>query len=367
MNDMSADRARSHANDMTVRYAIVGGGEVARTAVLPAFAHAHNAEVVALVSDDPAFRDDLRERYRIEVAVDRHGYEQLLDNGDVDAVYLTSPAHLRCELAVLAAEAGVHVLCEQPMAITVEECHRMLDASEENGVLLMLAHRPDFERAHLQALDEVDDDVLGEVRLFESTYSQPVGPTDARLRPIRRGGGALFELGVYCVHAARGLLHGEPLEVVALRASSDDPRFRACDQTSAAVMRFPGDRLATFTVGFGTSSLSEYRVIGTEGLLEMRPAYAPGRNLSYTIVHDDGSRVEKTFELRDPIVRELIHFSRCVLESHRPHPDGREGLADVRVLCALQQSAEEGRPILLAGGPEETISTEPGSAMPGLF
>jgi predicted dehydrogenase len=365
-DDMRARPNTDEFEGSTVRYAVVGTGQVARTAVLPAFAHAHNAELVAIVSDDPAFRDDLQEHHRIAHAVDRDGYDDLLD-GVVDAVYLTAPTHLRCELAVRAARAGVHVLCEQPMAVTVEQAARMVMAAEENGVLLMVAHHPDFERANLEARDEVDRDVLGEIRFFESTYSQSVGPSDPRLRPIDRGGGALFELGVYCVHAARELLHDEPVEVVALRGSSDDSRFRSCDQTSAAILRFPGDRLATFTVGFGTTSSSGYRVVGTEGLLEMRPAYEYGRSLSYTVAYEDGARIEKTFEQRDPVAPELIHFSRSILHSHRPHPDGSEGLADVRILCALQQSADEGRPIHLATSTSEPARAEPDSPLAGLF
>ena len=357
----------THASTPTVRYAVVGAGQIARTAILPAFPHAHNAELVALVSDDPAFRDDLRERYRIEHAVDGDGYEELVSSGLVDAVYITAPTHTRCELAVAAARSGVHVLCEQPMARSVAEAEQMLMAAEANDVRLMVAHRPDFERANLEALDELDAGVLGELRAFEATLSEPVGPSDPRLRPIERGGGALFELGIYCVHTAREVLHAEPIEVMAMRASSEDPRFRACDQTSAAILRFPGDRLATFTVSFGTTRLSCYRLIGTDALLEMRPAFEHGRNLAYAIVHDDGARLEKTFEQRDAVAPELIHFSRCILEGHQPHPDGAQGLADLRICCALQQSADEGRPVSLVPGRQEAQAPAGPTPLSGLF
>jgi predicted dehydrogenase len=359
--------SRSRANGAGVRFAVVGAGPIARTAVLPAFAHAHDADLVALVSDDPAFRDDLREHYRIEHVADREGYPELLRSGAIDAIYVTAPSHLRCELAVLAAEAGVHVLCEQPMALSIEEGERMIAAARTNDVRFMVAHRPDFERAQLEALDEVDAGVLGEIRFFEATFSAPVGPTDPRLRPIERGGGALFELGVYCIHAARQLMRAEPIEVIALRSSSDDPRFRACDQTSTALMRFAGDRLATFTVGLGTTSLSTWRVVGAEGLLEMRPAFEHGCNLSYTIVHDDGARIEKTFERRDVIAPELSLFSRCILEGREPHSDGAEGLADLRIACALAESADEGRVVSQEDESQKRVGLPGASPLPGLF
>src|SRR5918993_6009519 len=116
-----------------VRYAVVGLGHIAQVAVLPAFAHAANSEVTALVSDDPAKLKSLSRKYKtVEGTFSYDEYEACLEQ--VDAVYIALPNHLHAEYTVRAAKAGVHVLCEKPMAVTVDECQRVVDECRENRV-----------------------------------------------------------------------------------------------------------------------------------------------------------------------------------------------------------------------------------------
>src|SRR5688500_17124060 len=133
-----------------VRYAVVGLGHFAQVAILPAFKHARdNSELVALVSDDPRKLKKLGNRYGVEA---RHSYEEydaLCASGEIDAVYIALPNSLHCDYAVRAAEAGVHVLCEKPMAVTADECEKMIEAARRNDVRLMVAYRLHFEEGNL--------------------------------------------------------------------------------------------------------------------------------------------------------------------------------------------------------------------------
>src|SRR5258708_17847544 len=124
--------SRNRKPDETIRYAVVGLGHLTQVAVLPAFKTAENSKVVALVSGDPAKRKKIGKKYRIEQTYSYEDYDRALSA--VDAVYLVLPNHLHREYAVRAAEAGVHVLCEKPMAITEEDCNAMIDAADANGV-----------------------------------------------------------------------------------------------------------------------------------------------------------------------------------------------------------------------------------------
>ena len=126
----------------TVRYGVVGLGHLAQVAVLPAFARAPNSELFAIVSGDAAKLKKLAEKYKIEHAYSYDEYDRAL--AVVDAVYLVLPNHLHREYAVRAAQAGVHVLCEKPMAVTEEECEAMIDAASANHVKLMVAYRLHF-------------------------------------------------------------------------------------------------------------------------------------------------------------------------------------------------------------------------------
>src|SRR5688572_26007949 len=135
-----------------IRYAVVGLGHIAQVAVLPAFGNARrNSRLAALVSGDELKRKNLSEKYGVEHAYSYEQYDQCLRSGHIDAVYIALPNHLHCEYAERAARAGVHVLCEKPMAMSVEECERMARAAREAGVRLMVAYRLHFERANLEA------------------------------------------------------------------------------------------------------------------------------------------------------------------------------------------------------------------------
>src|SRR6187401_889046 len=162
-----------------VRYAVVGLGHIAQVAVLPAFAHARrNSKLVAVVSDDRTKRRELTKRYRLEHAFSYAQFEDCLN--EVDAVYIALPNSMHAEYTIRAAKAGVHVLCEKPMAVTVNECQRMIDACKKNGVKLMVAYRLHFEEINLNAIDLIRKGRIGEPKFFNSSFSMTVRPGNIR-------------------------------------------------------------------------------------------------------------------------------------------------------------------------------------------
>ncbi len=330
------------SGERRVRYAVVGLGHISQVAVLPAFDQAENSELVALVSDNAEKRAALSRRHGVDRCTDYEGYDELLRSGAVDAVYLGVPNHLHCDYAVRAARAGVHVLCEKPMAVTEAECEQMIRAADEGGVQLMVAYRLHFESANLEAIELIRRGELGEVRLFESVFTQDVKPGDVRLMPIEKGGGSVYDMGVYCINAARYLLQDEPEQVVAQSVKGRDERFGNADEMTSAVLRFPGGRLASFVCSFGAHAISSYRVVGTRAELRMDPAYPYATHTGYELFAD-GDRRQRRIEKRDQFAPELIHFSDCVLRDERPEPDGEEGLADVRIIRAVYEAARTGR------------------------
>jgi glucose-fructose oxidoreductase len=274
-------------------------------------------------------------------------YEECLQSGLIDAVYIALPNHLHREYSERAARAGIHVLCEKPMAVTEEDCRSMIRTAEDNNVKLMVAYRLHFEEANLKAIDLVQSGKLGNPRLFNSVFTMTVKEGDIRLNPRELGGGTLYDIGIYCINAARYLFGAEPMEVVAFSANSGDRRFLQCEETTSAILRFPGrERIAAFTCSFGATDVSTYRVVGTEGELVMDPAYEYAGELKQRVTINGRSR-ERTFAKRDQFAPELINFSECILTGASPEPDGYEGLADVRVIRALYRSADTGQPVTL--------------------
>jgi predicted dehydrogenase len=330
-----------------IRYAVVGLGHISQVAVLPAFAHTRNAELTALVSNDPEKLEKLGRKYKVKARFSYDQYDECLASGLVDAVYIALPNHLHREYSVRAAEAGVHVLCEKPMAVTEDDCLAMIRAADEHNVKLMVAYRLHFEEANLKAIDIVQGGRLGEPRLFDSVFTMTVKEGDIRLNPRELGGGTLYDIGVYCINAARNLFGAEPMEVVAFSANCGDQRFLECEETTSAILRFPGkERLAAFVCSFGAADVSSYRVVGSRGDLVMDPAYEYAGELKQRLTIDGRSR-ERTFAKRDQFAPELISFSECIQTGAASEPSGWEGYADVRVVRALYRSADTGQPVTL--------------------
>jgi glucose-fructose oxidoreductase len=332
----------------TVRYAVIGLGHLAQVAVLPAFAHAaQNSRVTALVSGNPTKLKQVSKRYGIAQTYSYRDYDRCLEDGHVDAVYIALPNSMHCEYAVRAARAGIHVLCEKPMAVTTEECRQMIKAAKAARVKLMVAYRLHFEEANMTAVQVVRSNKLGKARFFNSVFTMQVRPGDIRVRR-NYGGGTLYDIGVYCINAVRYLFGEDPVEVSAFAVSGVDRRFKEVDEMTGALLRFPQDRLGTFVCSFGATDVSVYEVVGTKGRIRVEPAYEYVGELKQQITIDGKTR-ERSFPMRDQFAPELLYFSECVLTSRDPEPSGEEGLNDVRIIEALYQSAEMRRPVKLKG------------------
>ena len=337
---MSDRRPRKRSK---TRYGVIGLGHIAQTAVLPAFAHAKGCELTALISDDQAKLDELAEQFSVPNRF--ADSDAALASGTFDALYIALPNNLHCEYTVRAAEAGIHVLCEKPMAVTSAECEKMIHAVETAGVRLMIAYRLHFEEANLRAVEIAHSGVLGDVRAFQSVFAINVQPGNIRLEQ-ELGGGTLYDIGIYCINAARYLFRDEPLEVTALSANNGEPRFSETDEMTGALLRFPQDRLALFLSSFGAAEVGAYQILGTKGNLRVDPAYDYFTKLTHYLTVD-GKTTKKAFAKRDQFAPELTYFARCIQQGREPEPNGREGLLDVQIIEALYQSATSGAPIRL--------------------
>jgi predicted dehydrogenase len=329
----------------TVRYAVVGLGWIAQEVVLPAFKHAKNSELMALVTDDPVKAEELGKKYQVSQTMGYGGYDGLLRSGFIDAVYIALPNNMHKDYAVRAARAGIHVLCEKPMADSVAECEEMIQAAETNEIRLMIAYRLHFEPANLKAIEMIKDGEIGEPRVFSSVFSQQVAEGNVRLKK-GLGGGPLMDMGVYQINGSRYLFQDEPIEVIGAGANSGDPRFSEVHEMATGILHFPGDRLAVFTCSFGAATADAYQVVGTKGELWLEPAFDYHAD-SKLRIEMDGKERESSFDKVDQFGAEIEYFSECILNRVEPEPSGYEGLADIRVVEALLQSMRSGRPVKL--------------------
>ncbi|MEX2170222.1 MAG: Gfo/Idh/MocA family oxidoreductase [Pirellulales bacterium] len=329
-----------------IRYAVVGLGHIAQVAVLPAFKNAAaNSELTALVSDDPTKLKELGKKYRVKQLYSYDEYDQCLKSDTVDAVFIALPNHLHREYTVRAAEAGRHVLCEKPLAMTEEECRLMMEACRANSVQLMTAYRLHFDEATLKAIEIVQSGQLGDLNHFDSFHCMDVKPGNIRLQD-ETGGGTLHDIGIYCINAARSLFRDEPIEMFAMSLNGNDPKFAEVEEAVSAILRFPRNRTAVFTCSFGSAKVSSYRVVGTEGDLRVEPGYSYTERLTHHLTIDRKTK-KRSFAKRDQFAAQLLYFSDCVRNDREPEPSGLEGAADVRIIEALYRSVAEGKPVSL--------------------
>jgi glucose-fructose oxidoreductase len=259
-------------NSKKVRYAVVGLGHIAQNAVLPAFKHSsENSELSAFISNECQKIEELAKIYNVANHWNYLQYDEALASGTFDAVYIALPNDQHREFTVKAAKAGIHVLCEKPMAVTSADCLKMINAAHDHNIKLMVAYRLHFEKTNMAAVEVIHSGKIGEPRVFNSSFTMQVREGNIRTQK-EHGGGPLNDIGIYCINAARYLFKQEPISVTAQAVSSNDPRFVEVEEALAATLLFPGDKLATFICSFGSADISRYEVVGTKGQISVDPA-----------------------------------------------------------------------------------------------
>ena len=329
--------------DRKVRYAVVGAGWISQAAFMPGVKHTGNSEITALVTGDSDKAEALGRRYGIERLYHYDAWQAAIETGGFDAVYLATPNWRHREFAVPALEAGLHVLLEKPMEVSEADCQAIQAAADKSGAKLMIAYRLHFEPATLEALRLVRGQHLGHARLFTATFTQQVSAHNHR---AQNGfwAGPVADMGPYPINAARMLFAAEPIEVMAWGQRVQGWDF---DDTVSVMLRFPGERMAQFTVAYGLNAVNEYRIVGTDADLLVNPGFMFPGPLKHELTVGD-SKTKSEFPATDQFGGETQYFSDCILNGLDPEPDGEEGLMDVRVILAIEQALLTGRPQSLA-------------------
>jgi glucose-fructose oxidoreductase len=333
---------------------VIGLGHIAQAAVLPAFANARkNSELVALVSGDEEKLRKLGRKYKIKNLFSYENVDDLLHADLVDAVYVALPNDQHADFTVRAMNAGLHVLCEKPMAMTTSDCLKMIEATKEAGTKLMIAYRLHFQKANMEVVAHIKKNKLGNLKFFSSVFSMQI-IDDNNIRLEGKGGGTLFDIGTYCINSARYLFRAEPEQVFAFGSSDpEDERFNEIVEMASVVMKFPGNRLAQFTCSFGAANSASYEIVGTKGSIRLESAYEYTEPMKMSLTVDDKTTTKK-FEKTDQFAAEIAYFSDCVMRDRKPEPCGHEGMADVRILEAIQKSIETNSPVTIDQVQKET-------------
>ena len=328
-------------------YAIVGIGGLSQGQILPGFAQCEKSKLVALVSGSPDKAQANAEKYGATKTYNYENFDRIINNQEIDVVYIVLPNGMHAEYTIRALKAGKHVLCEKPMANTPEECETMIKAAKDAKRKLMIAYRCHYEPYNKAAMEVCRDGTIGKVKTVVSDHGFRIGdPTQWRLNRKLAGGGSLMDIGIYSLQAARYMTGEEPVEVSAYTFSTpNDPRFKEVEETVHFMLRFPSGALANCTSSYGYSGANRIRVIGESGFLDMEPATSY-RGLKLRVRGKNGME-EKTFEEKNQFAIEMDYFSDCILTNKEPKTAGEEGLRDLKIMMAIYESAKTGKSIAL--------------------
>jgi predicted dehydrogenase len=336
-----------------VGIAIVGLGRISVNEMLPAFAQSKHARPVALVTGDRAKGLKIAHQYNIpeSAVLDYRDYDKLAQMPDVQGVYIGLPNSMHAEYTVRAARAGKHVLCEKPMATSVAECQQMIDACRKAGRKLMIGYRSQYEPKDRALVKMIQDKKLGALKEFISANSQNMGdPQHWRLKRALAGGGALPDVGLYCINAARFLSGEEPNEVIgSIWSTPGDARFREVEESCQFILRFPSGFMATCTTSYAAHKSQLFRLNGAEAWAEMNPAYAyHGIKLKVArVVEGNDQASDIQIDDKNQFAGEMDHFAECIQKNQDVHTPGEEGLQDQRIIDAIYESARTHRAVKL--------------------
>lgn len=336
-----------------VGFAIVGLGRLSVEQLLPAFAKCEKAKPVALVSGSPDKAKQIAAQYGIaeKNIYDYKTYDELKNNEEVKAIYIVLPNGMHREFVLRGAAAGKDILCEKPMANNSKEASEMIQACEKAGRKLMIAYRIQYEPHNRKVRELIKSGEFGKVKLIESVNGQRQGEAlqwrhDQKLA----GGGALPDIGLYCLNTSRFLLGEEPIEISAMQYSTPgDPRFKEIEENMLFQMRFPSGALVNASTGYDFHDSKRYRVNLNTGWIEMDPAFNY-EGLQLQTSRADG-KMERTEQIKLPqknqFAAEIDHFAECILENKQPYTTGEEGLQDHRIMEAIYEAARTGKTIKL--------------------
>jgi predicted dehydrogenase len=323
----------------TLGIALVGLGKYSSNQLAPALQQTKSCRLAGIVTGTSAKADEWAQKYGLpqENIYNYQNFDTIAHNPDIDIVYVVLPNSMHAEYTIRAAKAGKHVICEKPMALTVEDCHAMIDACNAADRKLSIGYRLHFEPHNQEVMRLGQQKAFGQVKILENSFGLNIGdPTQWRLKMELAGGGALQDVGIYAINAARYATGEEPISVMAQEYKTDPVKFGEVDETVAFQLTFPSGTVANCTT---TYAVDTERLFGAaeNGWFELRPAY------SYSGIKGKTSKGEMNFPQINQQAAQMDDFADCILRNKQTRVPGELGLKDVQIIQAVYKAIETGR------------------------
>lgn len=325
-----------------IRWGILSAANIGVKAVAPAIRASSNGRLMAVASRDARHAADVYS-FASDVRI-YDNYESILNNPDIDAVYIPLPNGLHAEWTIKALQAGKHVLCEKPMAVTAREGKTMVDTAQAHNVFLMEAFMYRFHPQIVWALEQANAGLIGPVRLVRASFSFDIRsrPDDIRLKP-ELAGGSLMDVGSYPVNICRAVYGHAPL-VVAARVHTTGPI--SVDLAANAVLDFGDGRFGMIDCSFELPTRQMVEIIGEAGTITIPVPFTPGSIEAVILIIKNGELTEQKFDRVDQYQLEVEHFANCIHTGQEPAFRLSETLENLATIEAIYQAAGHDWPMV---------------------
>ena len=314
--------------------ALVGLGYYSEFKLATALQETTNCYLAGIVTGTPAKKEKWKQQFNIpeENCYTYETFDRIIDNKSIDIVYVVLPNSMHHEYVIRAAKAGKHVITEKPMAVSVKECQEMIAVCKKANVKFSVGYRLHFEPHNLEAARVGQKQEFGKVKLVETSMGFKIGdPNQWRLKKALSGGGAMMDVGIYAIQAARYATGEEPISVTAQEFKTDPVKFKEVDETILWQMEFPSGIVSNSTTSYA-SGLDRLYISAEKGWLELHPAFGYGPLAGKT------SKGELNLPQVNHQALQMDDFAKCVAENRESSVSGEEGLKDAKVIEAIYKA-----------------------------
>jgi predicted dehydrogenase len=323
--------------------ALVGLGKYSGQELAPALEKTRFCKLVGVVTGDKQKAADWRKKYNLpETNVYNYKtFDSIKDNDHIDVVYIVLPNSMHAEFAIRAAKAGKHVICEKPMATSVQDCEKMIRACDDAGVLLSIGYRLHFEPHNLTVASVFRENAFGPIKRIVAKHGMDIEPNVWRLNRMLAGGGPLMDVGIYCIQAAIYTSGKNPVAVSATEGKKTDfDRFKEVEQSLRWTMHFADGTTADCETSYSEEH-DLLRVESEDEWITLSPAYA------YEGIKASLGNGEMGFAQINQQARQMDDFAQCIQKGIKSKVAGEMGLRDVKIILAVYEAAKTGKKISL--------------------
>lgn len=329
-----------------LKYAIIGLNEMTFHKLLPAFAKSDkNCELVAIFDETVTLaKKFIKAHHHVEFH-ELKNLEAKIKEFSINVLYIMDSHFLDQGLVLLINKYKLHFICESPLYLSLKSAQELRDICLMNKTKSMIAYHFLFDENVIKSMKYIRKNAIGNLKFFNSTFNYAIKDKNNLRSRSYDGKSALYRNGIYCIQLARTLFAAEPIIVGAISTTTDNPRYINIEETTSAILKFDQDRLASFTISFGSFESSDFEILGDKGRIRLENAY--GHYKESELKTDIQTRrgvasAHELFEPRSHFFEEIHHFNECILkDAPLPRNSMDDAIKNMKIIDAIIEAINQ--------------------------